>query len=190
VGRPHLAPRSRSKLVRLITEKVAEELAIMDQGKPQILGHGRARRRAAAYLISRPEMLHGSLMVYGQVGENLILIVGRVASLRHHGGDQRPRRRYCFGGRVNEPLLDGCPLIRITLPRDTGQWTDVKSTGPPLALGELSFRRALAAVLGYQTVVFRTEAPPQPAAAPRRQQAAQQGTDHDDGNQGDDQSGA
>ena len=113
----------------------------------------------AANLVGRPEMADCSLMVYRKIGKNLIVMVGRVASLRHHGNDQRPRRRYGFGGRVNEPLLDGCPLIRITLPRDTGQRTDIKSRGPP-------------------------------TAAHRCHQAAQQGTDHDDDNQGDDKSSA
>lgn len=162
----------------------------MDQRKPQILGNGRARRGVAAHLVSRPELVDCSPMVYGQVGQNLIVMVGRVAPLRHYGGDQRPRGRDGFGGRVNEPLLDGCPLIRITLPRDTGQRTDIESPRPPLALGEFGFGRALAAVLGDQAVVFRAELPPQPTAAHGHQQAAHQDTDHDDGNQGDDKSGA
>ena len=72
-------------------------------------------------------------MLYRQLGKNLIVLVSWVASLRHHGNDQRPGRRYGFGRRVNEPLLDGCPLIRVTLPRDTGQRTDIKSGGPPTA---------------------------------------------------------
>jgi hypothetical protein len=101
-------------------------------------------------------------MAYGQVGQNLIEIVGRVAPLRHHGGDQRPRRRDSFGGRVDEPLLDGCPLIRITLSRDTGQRADFKIARPPLALGEFGFGRALAAALSDQAVIFRAELPPQP----------------------------
>ena len=105
----------------------------MDQRKPQILGGGRARRRVAANLVGRPEMADRSLMVYRQLGKNLIVLVSWVASLGHHGNDQRPGRRYGVGGRVNEPLLDGCPLIRITLPRDTGQRTDIKSRGPPTA---------------------------------------------------------
>jgi hypothetical protein len=120
-------------------------------------------------------------VLHGQVGKNLVIMFGRVATFGHHGGDEQLRSGDSVRGCVDEPLLDARPLPRVACPRRIGERLDVKIRDSPLAPGQFGFRLAPAVALTHHPVVFRAEALLEPTAAQHWHHAEHHRPDHDDG---------
>jgi hypothetical protein len=117
----------------------------------------------------------------GQVGENLIILLDRVAAFGHHSGHEQLRSGDSVRRRVDELLLDARSLARVACPGRIGEWLDVKTLDPALAFGQLGFRLAPAVALTCHSVIFRAEALPEPAAARYCHHAKHNCPNHDDG---------
>jgi hypothetical protein len=137
----------------------------------------------------------GDPVVLGQVGvvdgdhlDPLVELVDRVAPVAHHPLHQLVGVGDGGRGLVDEPLLDGTPLLGVALPHGRVEVDDlegVAALGPP---GELGFGTAPVALLGDDPVVLGTEPLLQRAGPhPGRQQRA--GHDQDDDDHTNDQPG-
>src|SRR6266487_6606158 len=103
----------------------------------------------------------------------------RVATFSHHSGEQL---RACDSvrRRVDEPLLDSCPLIGVACAGRVRERMCIQASDSALALRQLTLCLELAVALTYHPVVFRAEAPLKPAPAHDSQCTDHQGCDYDD----------
>jgi hypothetical protein len=118
-----------------LAEQVTEESAIIDHCQPQVFPGSRTRGRAPADLLRRSVTVKGARVLDRQVGENLIRMVRRVASLTHHGDNEDMGRGDASRSTVwySHRRMNGLPRSKLRsglLQNNRSGSSTVPATGP------------------------------------------------------------